>query len=278
MKRNFIFSLAATFITAAVTLGSFTACSNEDMVADTNNPQAPTYTICIPASMGEGAQTRAVTFNNTSTPPTATGRFAASEPVYVYNETKGVMLSGVLHPSNISADGKSCNLTGDLTGTVDASDQLTLLYNMNFFNDNPVYCCFDYDGQDGSESGVVDGGMATGVSATISGGTLTTATTVTFAMQQAIFRLQFTDGTNTISVKSQGSTTRDALCRLATGNTYTNHAYVVSMKLKNNYTDRSILARFNKWGNGVGTSITDVTLSANSTYIFQYLVNANALF
>ena len=202
MKRNFIFSLAATFITAAVTLGSFTACSNEDMVADTNNPQAPTYTICIPASMGEGAQTRAVTFNNTSTPPTATGSFAASEPVYVYNETKGVMLSGELHPTDISADGKSCNLTGDLTGTVDASDQLTLLYNMNFFNDNPVYCCFDYDGQDGSESGVIDGGMATGVSATISDSKLTTDATVTFAMQQAIFRLKFTVGTNPINVKS----------------------------------------------------------------------------
>lgn len=44
--------------------------------------------------------------------------------------------------------------------------------------------------------------MATGVNATISGSTLTTATTVTFAMQQAIFRLKFTDGTNTITVNS----------------------------------------------------------------------------
>jgi hypothetical protein len=44
--------------------------------------------------------------------------------------------------------------------------------------------------------------MATGVSATISGSTLTTAATVTFAMQQAIFRPQFTDGTNPINVKS----------------------------------------------------------------------------
>ena len=199
---KFIFSLAATFITAAVTLGSLTACSSEDlMVADTNNPQAPTYTICIPASMGEGAQTRAVTFNNDATPPTATGSFAASEPVYVYNETKGVMLSGELHPSNISADGKSCNLTGELTGSFDAGDQLTLLYNM-IYDDNPDYCFFDYGGQDGSESGVVDGGMATGVSATISGSTLTTDATVTFAMQQAIFRLKFTDGTNPINVKS----------------------------------------------------------------------------
>ena len=38
MKRNFIFSLAATFITAAVTLGSFTACSNEEELTVTEQP------------------------------------------------------------------------------------------------------------------------------------------------------------------------------------------------------------------------------------------------
>ncbi len=183
-----------------------TACTNEDNFINEQLPntgnEARTFTVNIPASMGEGATTRAVSFNNTSTPPTATGSFAASEPVYVYNETKGVMLSGELHPTDISADGKSCNLTGELTGSFDEGDQLTLLYNMNFFNDDPVYCCFDYYVQDGSESGVIDGGMATGVSATISGSTLTTAATVTFAMQQAIFRLKFTDGTNTITVNS----------------------------------------------------------------------------
>ena len=182
-----------------------TACTNEDNFTNEQLPntgnEAHTYTVNIPASMGEGAQTRAVTFDNDATPPTATGSFAATEPVYVYNETKGVMLSGELHPTDISADGKSCNLTGDLTGTFDAGDQLTLLYNM-IYNTDPAECFFDYGGQDGSESGVVDGGMATGVSATISGSTLTTATTVTFAMQQAIFRMKFTDGTNTINVKS----------------------------------------------------------------------------
>jgi hypothetical protein len=180
-----------------------TACTNEDnfineLLPNTGN-EARTFTVNIPASMGEGATNRAVSFDNTSTPPTATGRFDKFEEVYVYNETKGVMLSGLLRPSNISADGKLCNLEGTLTGTVDASDKLTLLYNI-IYNDNPAECFFDYGGQDGSESGVVDGGMATGVSATISGSTLTTATTVTFAMQQAIFRLKFTDGTNPISV------------------------------------------------------------------------------
>ena len=184
-----------------------TACTNEDnfineLLPNTGN-EARTFTVNIPASMGEGATNRAVSFNNTSTPPTATGRFDASEPVYVYNETKGVMLSDVLHPSNISTDGKLCNLEGTLTGSFNAGDQLTLLYNMNRFKaNNAADSYFRYDYQDGSESGIIDGGMATGVSATISGSTLTTATTVTFAMQQAIFRLKFTDGTNPITVNS----------------------------------------------------------------------------
>lgn len=182
-----------------------TACTNEDNFTNEQLPnsgnEARTFTVNIPASMGEGATNRAVTFKNDATPPTATGRFDKLEEVYVYNETKGVMLSGMLRPSNISADGKLCNLEGTLTGSFDAGDQLTLLYNMIYYDD-PAECFFDYGGQDGSESGVVDGGMATGVSATISGSTLTTATTVTFAMQQAIFRLKFTDGTNPINVKS----------------------------------------------------------------------------
>ena len=183
-----------------------TACTNEDNFTNEQLPntgnEARTFTVNIPASMGEGAQTRAVTFNNDATPPTATGRFdEVTDFIYVYNETKGVMLDGKLKPTDISADGKSCNLTGTLTGSFNAGDQLTLLYNM-YYDTDPANCFFWYGGQDGSESGVVDGGMATGVSATISDSKLTTDATVTFAMQQAIFRLQFTDGTNPINVNS----------------------------------------------------------------------------
>ena len=211
MKKNFLNTLAAALLTGVVAVSGLTACSSDDNILGeqptteqpaTEQPAAvKTYQVNIAATLDE-SQTRAVTFNNDATPPTATGRFDESEPVYVYNETKGVLLSGVLNPTDISADGKSCNLTGDLTGTIEASDQLTLLYNM-IYDTDPANCFFYYyTGQDGSESGVVDGGMATGVNATISGSTLTTATTVTFAMQQAIFRLKFTDGTNTINVKT----------------------------------------------------------------------------
>ena len=206
-RKNYIFSLALALLMGTMTM-SLTACSSEDNIV--NNTQQPaqgevrTYTVSIPATFsGDEAQTRAVTFDNSGTPPTATGSFETTENIYVYNETKGTLLSGTLHPSDISADKKHCQLAGTLTGTIDASDKLTLVYNMNSFNtEYPNACSFTYVSQEGSEAGIIDGGMATGVSATISSGTLTTADPVKFKMQQAIFRLKFTDGTNPITVKS----------------------------------------------------------------------------
>lgn len=206
-RKNYIISLALALLMGTMTM-SLTACSSEDNIV--NNTQQPaqgevrTYTVSIPATFsGDEAQTRAVTFDNSGTPPTATGSFETTENIYVYNETKGTLLSGTLHPSDISADKKHCQLAGTLTGTIDASDKLTLVYNMNSFNtEYPNACSFTYVSQEGSEAGIIDGGMATGVSATISSGTLTTADPVKFKMQQAIFRLKFTDGTNPITVKS----------------------------------------------------------------------------
>lgn len=206
-RKNYIISLASALLMGTMAL-SLTACSSEDNIA--NNTQQPaqgearTYTVSIPATFsGDEAQTRAVTFDNSGTPPTATGSFETTENIYVYNETKAALLSGTLHPSDISADKKHCQLAGTLTGTIDASDKLTLVYNMNsFITGDPNACSFSYVSQEGSEAGIIDGGMATGVSATISSGTLTTADPVKFKMQQAIFRLKFTDGTNPITVKS----------------------------------------------------------------------------
>lgn len=206
-RKNYIISLASALLMGTMAL-SLTACSSEDNIA--NNIQQPaqgearTYTVSIPATFsGDEAQTRAVTFDNSGTPPTATGSFETTENIYVYNETKAALLSGTLHPSDISADKKHCQLAGTLTGTIDASDKLTLVYNMNsFITGYPNACSFTYVSQEGSEAGIIDGGMATGVSATISSGTLTTADPVKFKMQQAIFRLKFTDGTNPITVKS----------------------------------------------------------------------------
>ena len=200
MKRNFIFSLAATFITAAVTLGSLTACSNEDlMVAEKQNTtQAQTYTVSIPASMDDDAETRAVTFDAGGTEnPTAISSFKTSDKIYVYNQKKDAMLTGYLTPS---ADGKTCDLEGTLTGDIAAGDELVLLYNLSDYDSDKTLCNFDYDSQDGTPAGVTDGAMAT-VTASVDNDQLTTAT-AHFQNVQSMFRFQFTSNGTPVNVKS----------------------------------------------------------------------------
>ena len=91
MRKHFIYNLAATFIFAALTLSSLTACSNEDIVTNTQATQAKSYTVSIPATMGEGSNTRAVDFSGTNT---AVSTFTISDKIYVYNQTKDAMLTG----------------------------------------------------------------------------------------------------------------------------------------------------------------------------------------
>ena len=134
-------------------LGSLSACSNENLVTDTQNTtQAKTYTVSIPATMG--SDTRAVTFDNSTTPPTAVSSFTTTDKIYVYNQTKEQMLTGYLTPT---AAGKTCILTGSITGTIAAGDQLVLLYNLTYYSSDKSECFFYYDEQNGTQAGVVDG-------------------------------------------------------------------------------------------------------------------------
>ena len=220
MNKRFIYSLAATFITAAVTLGSLTACSSEDImvVEKQTATQAPTYTVCIPASMGEDAETRAVTFNGTNK---AVSTFAAGDKVYIYNETKGAMacdgegnaIALTLTPSDISYDGKNCTLAGTLTFykyenstwnavAVESSDSYKLLYNLNYPDtEYPINSYFGYCDQNGTAAGIADYAIAT-TTLTNDGGQLTPATTVSFSNIQSMFRFQFIDENSTpINVK-----------------------------------------------------------------------------
>ena len=220
MNKRFIYSLAATFITAAVTLGSLTACSSEDImvVEKQTATQAPTYTVCIPASMGEDAETRAVTFNGTNK---AVSTFAAGDKVYIYNETKGAMacdgegnaIALTLTPGDISNDGKNCTLAGTLTFykyenstwnavAVESSDSYKLLYNLSELNtQDPIYSNFWYIEQDGTAAGIADYAIAT-TTLTEDGGQLTPSATVSFTNVQSMFRFQFIDeSSNAINVK-----------------------------------------------------------------------------
>ena len=169
MKKNFIYSLAATFITAALTLGSFTACSNEDLVADTQKTivkEAPVCYFNIPASFENDAQTRAVTIGEN----TATTTFASTDKVYVVIEHNGTYAisyeaSGSAYLSMTvtpDADPATATLSGalkfyyDFKGTPTAftpavDDVVYLLYNMT-----DPFCPvsssrFGYDYQNGSK-------------------------------------------------------------------------------------------------------------------------------
>lgn len=214
---------------AIMALATMTACTSEDSINDVKQPEevtAPTYSVCIKASFGGDAQTRAVSFDGT----TSSSTFQDAEQVYVYNATrKQVMLNaegtaaGCLTPTNISADGKSCDLTGTLTGTITATDQLLLMYNLNDVYPGNVsdklrqYSNFSYRWQDGTATGVLDGATATLTGWSIGdGNVLTTAGTAQFVNLQSMFRFSFKDAATdaALSVKRVYITSQnDALVR-----------------------------------------------------------------
>ncbi len=184
-------------------LAGMTACNSEDSITGEAAAEQPaamkTYQVSIPASFGGDGQTRAVTFDGqtravTFDGTTSSSTFAETEEVYVYNATTKEVLEGYLTPTDISADGKSCNLTGTLTGTISDGNSLTLLYNLTEYYSDPTWCNFNYDGQDGTQSGVVDGATATvTASGDFAGGILTTSATALFTNVQSMFRFKFVD-------------------------------------------------------------------------------------
>ena len=178
-------TLGALAIAAALTAG-FTACTNDDNIADEPAIEQPAavkiYQVSIPATMGNDAETRAVDFNADGT--TISSYFAAGEQVYVWLERSGEYYPGyyyvydyenpdyaytTLSPTDISADGKTCTLSGTLMfSSYDPSkgeeeqwsaiapaegDVLHLFYRMNgpdaYYHDQTN---FDYYYQDGSAS------------------------------------------------------------------------------------------------------------------------------
>ena len=191
--------LGALAVAAALTAG-FTACTSDDnIIGDepiTEQPGAvKTYQVSIPATMPSDATTRAVSFDGT----TSTSTFASTERVYVYNVTKDEMMGGYLQPSNITTDGKSCNLTGTLSGgTIEAGNELKLLYNLtnvetdktgNKYKNQTFY---NYQEQDGTQAGVLDGAEADVTVSSYTGGVLTTTAKASFLPVQSMFRQRLT--------------------------------------------------------------------------------------
>ena len=197
------------FILTVLALG-FTACNKEieqpkeenqevEIPEEQTPEETPTvYNVCIPASMG--ADTKAVDFSGTDPvtgKPTAVSSFTTSDIIYVYNQDKGAMLTGHLSPS---AAGKTCDLTGTLTGTIEKNDILVLLYKLNFFNSERNVYCYDYSEQNGTQADVLDGATAT-VTASVDDDNLTAAS-ASFTNVQSMFRFQFASGGTPVNVKS----------------------------------------------------------------------------
>lgn len=196
--------MSALTIAAALSMFSAACSSDDDVTAE--QPAVKTYQVSIPASFAEG--TRAVTFDNSGETPTGTSTFTSTEEVYVYNVTTDEVMDGYLQPTDISDDGKSCNLTGTLGGTISANDNLKLFYNLSSVETDKeddmykLYTYFNYDTQDGTQAGVMDGAEATVTVSSYTGDVLTT-TTAEFQNLQSMFRFQFVDENGTaINVKS----------------------------------------------------------------------------
>ena len=173
-------------ILAMVALG-LSACNDYEMV-ELNGTRV--YHLCIPASMGEEVDTKAMSFDNSGATPTSTSTFSESELVFVYNNTKEALLEGYLQPTNLSNDGKNCDLTGDLAGEIDPGDELTLYYNPNYSLLGLTYYFLE---QVGTAASVLDGAIATVSVSEYSDQTLKTATGARFSNIASMFRFKFED-------------------------------------------------------------------------------------
>lgn len=200
-QKRFLYSLAASLMSAAVATAGLTACDDIENPASAEQPakaEVHTYTVSIPAIIGDDATTRAVEFDNTGATPAITTKFTTTDKIYVYNLTKGAILDGNLQPTNLSNNGKNCDLGGTLTGTIEAGDHLMLMCNPN--NHYLSGKLYDYVVQDGTTP--LDGATAEVVTSAFTGGVLTTTASASFKNAQAMFRLKFKDENGTpINVK-----------------------------------------------------------------------------
>lgn len=213
MKKMNMFHCAL----AAMMLGIL-ALSCEEMEApelvaeDRIDTTAPVYHFSIPASMGDGAETKAVSFEGESG---ITSTFETFDRVVVYNVTKEAWARsgssfGYLQPTNLENEGKRCTLTGELSfftkngsswSSVTVEDGDT--YNLYYKASNARDVVFRYDTgayQNGDKNDVsgFDYAQAEGVKMSLSGSTLTLDNPIMFQSIGSMFRqrLSFTPGAN----------------------------------------------------------------------------------
>ena len=179
MKHSNIIRTLNLLLLAGVT--TFVSCNKED---DDQPAASKTYTMTVNATKGD-RNTKALGFDGEGN---ITATWTENEEVTVYNVTKNVALTGTL---KAQSSGTSTTLKGTLTGDIDATDVLKLMF-----------LSPSYGTQDGTLTGnatsidrVCDYAEATVTVASVSGGNITTSD-ANFVNQQAIVKFTLKDNAN----------------------------------------------------------------------------------
>lgn len=173
---------------------AFTACSEKDNIIEEQPAVVKTYKMVVDASMGGGAQTRALYFNSTSLDV----KWASNDHVSVFPAAWSLTPYGTLTAAE--SDTRSTTLTGDLTTLPAVNDNLKLLF---------PRATWDYTGQKGilltEENSIekkYDYALAPVTVNSITGNAIAT-TTANFQNQQAIVKFTLQDnGGNAINASS----------------------------------------------------------------------------
>lgn len=196
---NYMKTMAALLVAAAAT----TACTNDDNMTNEPNSTADTpktYTLTVEATMGDDEATRALSLSNNGNTLNATWTEDDEVIVTVQGEeaTSGAVGSesviNFLKPTNISPNGRSCTLTGNLNTAVTVGKTLDLMIKRKFTG---------YSKQDGALATIAENCDHATSSVTVESveevkdGDKTTYRVTTmpakFINQQAIVRFSLTD-------------------------------------------------------------------------------------
>ena len=197
---------AAIALLAVATLTA--ACNSNDEEIQPANTEtqavARTFSIEIPASInGNNSISKSMTISIDDAPSC---RFESSEKVYVYNKTKQEYLEGTLSPTNISSNGLSCVIAGNVTGTVEVNDELEFYYNAdNFENQEYAYRKnIKYEEQNGTKANLLDAGIAAGINVVSvdQNGKFKLDKDLEFKMMQSMFKFKFVSNNQPVTVKT----------------------------------------------------------------------------
>jgi hypothetical protein len=204
MKKNFIYSLAATLMMGSAALG-ISSCSNDELPvgneAQIAKDGAKTYSFSVQAVMDNEAGTRVFTLDESA----ISSAFSTEEPIYVFiKNSKGDIAYGnkAINPVNVSDDGQSCTIDVTVkddfyfiptTFTPAEGDEIYLYYGMTSDTSNHINGYFDFatDGKKATAEGM-DYNLAKTTIESVDNDALTFNDKFSFTNINSIFRQNLT--------------------------------------------------------------------------------------